>query len=77
MDSKAGDEVMRTVAELQQNAVGHKWGEYEVALADNFSYHDPVDGSVTKNQVRHHTTRTLSLAESAAQHTHTHNYLAD
>lgn len=25
---------------------------YEVAIADNFAYTDPVDGSVSKNQVR-------------------------
>lgn len=25
---------------------------YEVAVADNFAYTDPVDGSVSKNQVR-------------------------
>lgn len=52
VDSKAGDEVMKVVTELQQNAVGQRWGDFEIALADNFSYHDPVDGSVTKNQVR-------------------------
>lgn len=51
VDSKAGDEVMRVVTELQHNAVGQHWGEFEIAVADNFSYHDPVDGSVTKNQV--------------------------
>ena len=25
---------------------------YEVAVSDNFAYTDPVDGSVSKNQVR-------------------------
>lgn len=34
--------------------VGKKYtsngAEYEVAVADNFQYTDPVDGSVTKNQ---------------------------
>ena len=25
---------------------------YKVAIADNFAYTDPVDGSVSKNQVR-------------------------
>lgn len=28
---------------------------YEVAVADNFAYTDPVDGSVSKNQVRRKT----------------------
>lgn len=30
---------------------------YEVAVADNFAYTDPVDGSVSKNQVRRKTTQ--------------------
>lgn len=32
--------------------VGKVIDGYEVALADNFEYKDPIDGSVSKNQVR-------------------------
>ncbi|RKO83476.1 alpha-D-phosphohexomutase [Blyttiomyces helicus] len=31
-------------------ATGAAFGTYEVALADNFEYTDPIDGSVSKNQ---------------------------
>ena len=29
---------------------GRDWGDYHVMLADNFSYQDPVDGSLSENQ---------------------------
>lgn len=29
---------------------GKNWGDYHVMLADNFSYQDPVDGSLSENQ---------------------------
>jgi len=50
LDSKVGDAFMKHVTELQTNAVGKKFGQWEVAIADNFQYNDPVDHSVTKNQ---------------------------
>lgn len=30
--------------------VGQRWGAYEVAYADDFSYTDPIDGSLSQNQ---------------------------
>lgn len=43
-------------AMLEPSFVGKKFSSgdksYEVAVADNFAYTDPVDGSVSKNQVR-------------------------
>lgn len=38
----------------QKFTVGEK--TYEVEKADNFEYNDPVDGSVTRNQVMPNTT---------------------
>lgn len=34
---------------------GTKMGDYEVAIADDFEYTDPIDGSVAKGQVKTHT----------------------
>ena len=31
-------------------AAGDKFGEYTLETADNFTYTDPIDGSVAKNQ---------------------------
>lgn len=43
-------------AMMDPSFVGKKFSSgkksYEVAVADNFAYTDPVDGSVSKNQVR-------------------------
>jgi phosphoglucomutase len=50
VDSKAGDELMKRVGEAQQGAVGKTLHGFQVQLADNFAYNDPVDHSVTKNQ---------------------------
>lgn len=41
------------VAELKDKLAtlpGKQWGDYHVMLADNFSYHDPVDNSLSENQ---------------------------
>lgn len=41
------------VAELQDKLAtlpGRQWGDYHVMLADNFSYRDPVDDSLSDNQ---------------------------
>jgi len=50
VDSKAGDELMKRVGEAQQGVVGKALHGFQVQLADNFAYNDPVDHSVTKNQ---------------------------
>ncbi|MEJ2398040.1 MAG: alpha-D-glucose phosphate-specific phosphoglucomutase [Gammaproteobacteria bacterium] len=41
------------VADLQDKLAtlpGQQWGDYHVMLADNFSYRDPVDDSLSENQ---------------------------
>ncbi|PWN30333.1 putative phosphoglucomutase [Jaminaea rosea] len=52
VDSKGANELM---AQLEKKFAdpsfkGSKLGQFEVAEADNFSYTDPIDGSVSKNQ---------------------------
>jgi hypothetical protein len=33
-----------------QTCAGNKFGDYTLETADNFTYTDPIDGSVAKNQ---------------------------
>lgn len=37
---------------LSRPPAGDKFGDYVLETADNFTYTDPIDGSVAKNQVR-------------------------
>jgi phosphoglucomutase len=51
VESDKAKQVMDTVrAVIKKTKVGDKVGEYKVALADDFSYTDPVDGSVASGQ---------------------------
>ncbi len=50
VDSKIAADVMKDLEDKFASLKGQKLGSYEVKLADNFSYKDSVDGSVSKNQ---------------------------
>jgi len=58
VDSDAANKMIADLeaAMLDPSFVGKTFSSgdktYRVALADNFAYTDPVDGSVSKNQVR-------------------------
>lgn len=58
VDSDAANKMIKDLeaAMFDPSFVGKKFSSgdktYEVAVADNFAYTDPVDGSVSKNQVR-------------------------
>lgn len=58
VDSDAANKMIKDLetAMFAPSFVGKKFSSgdktYEVAVADNFAYTDPVDGSVSKNQVR-------------------------
>jgi phosphoglucomutase len=52
-EAVASDAAQGLVDALRQRAsalVGQRFGEHEIALADDFSYADPVDGSVSEKQ---------------------------
>ncbi|CAO1623583.1 unnamed protein product [Sympodiomycopsis kandeliae] len=52
VDSKGANDLIAALAEkfASPSFIGSKLGQFEVAEADNFSYKDPIDGSVAKNQ---------------------------
>lgn len=52
VDSKGANDLMSALASKFSSPgfVGSKLGQFEVAEADDFSYTDPIDGSVSKNQ---------------------------
>ena len=50
VDSAAADKLMHTLLELIPQAKGQKMEGFEVANADEFTYTDPVDGSVSEHQ---------------------------
>lgn len=58
VDSDAANKMIKDLetSMFDPSFVGKKFSSgdksYEVAVADNFAYTDPVDGSVSKNQVR-------------------------
>lgn len=58
VDSDAANKMIKDLetAMFDPSFVGKKFSSgdksYEVAVADNFAYTDPVDGSVSKNQAR-------------------------
>lgn len=58
VDSDAANKMIKDLeaAMFDPSFVGKKFSSgdktYDVAVADNFAYTDPVDGSVSKNQVR-------------------------
>ncbi|HEV8388929.1 MAG TPA: alpha-D-glucose phosphate-specific phosphoglucomutase [Dongiaceae bacterium] len=50
VDAAAADQVMNDLRARLSSLSGKKLGKFEVAAADDFAYHDPVDGSNSKNQ---------------------------
>ena len=50
IDSDAASELMQHVESQFGSLPGSKLGDYEVDYADDFSYTDPVDGSISKHQ---------------------------
>lgn len=50
VDKQAAEALMQHLTDQLANLPGTKVGEMSVALSDNFSYTDPVDGSQSSNQ---------------------------
>jgi phosphoglucomutase len=50
VDSDAANGMMTALREKLATLPGQNFGALKVAAADDFAYHDPVDGSVSKNQ---------------------------
>lgn len=50
VDTAKADAVMSGLSERLEGLVGKSFKDETVSKADNFSYHDPVDGSVSHNQ---------------------------
>ncbi|MEA5569927.1 alpha-D-glucose phosphate-specific phosphoglucomutase [Calothrix sp. UHCC 0171] len=50
VDSERANTLVKLVQEAMPSLKGKKFGNYEVEYSDNFSYTDPVDGSVSTNQ---------------------------
>ncbi len=50
IDSAAAEQLMDRLRALIEALKGRRFGAYEVAFADDFSYTDPVDGSVSARQ---------------------------
>jgi phosphoglucomutase len=50
VDTARATELIERLRGMVDTLAGQKFGNYEVKYADDFSYNDPVDGSVSKNQ---------------------------
>ncbi|HEY9769464.1 MAG TPA: alpha-D-glucose phosphate-specific phosphoglucomutase [Coleofasciculaceae cyanobacterium] len=50
VDKEPATELMERLRGMLNTMTGKQFGKYEVKYADDFSYTDPVDGSVSKNQ---------------------------
>jgi phosphoglucomutase len=50
VDSDAANALVASLREKLSTLPGQSFGALKVASADDFAYHDPVDGSVSKNQ---------------------------
>lgn len=50
IETDKANTLMENLGSLLPNLVGKEYGKYKVKYADDFSYTDPVDGSVSKNQ---------------------------
>lgn len=50
VDSDRASTLMQNLESAMPNLKGKQFGHYQVEYSDNFSYHDPVDGSISKNQ---------------------------
>ncbi|WP_446809005.1 alpha-D-glucose phosphate-specific phosphoglucomutase [Methylomonas sp. 2BW1-5-20] len=50
VDSEIASGIVEYLRSQLSSLPGKSWGDYEVKFADEFSYTDPVDGSVSSNQ---------------------------
>jgi phosphoglucomutase len=50
VDSEIANGIVEHLRSQLSSLPGKSWGDYEVKFADEFSYTDPVDGSVSSNQ---------------------------
>ncbi|WP_036477475.1 alpha-D-glucose phosphate-specific phosphoglucomutase [Myxosarcina sp. GI1] len=50
VDKERANELFERLQGMLDDLKGNTYGNYTVDYADNFSYNDPVDGSVSKNQ---------------------------
>jgi len=50
MDKVGANKMFDKMRADRQANTGRKFGSYEIATADEFQYHDPIDGSVSKQQ---------------------------
>ncbi len=50
VDSEAANQLIAALREKLTSLPGQSFGALKVATADDFAYHDPIDGSVSKNQ---------------------------
>lgn len=50
VESDRASTLMQNLESAMPNLKGKQFGNYQVEYSDNFSYHDPVDGSISKNQ---------------------------
>ncbi|WP_077730744.1 alpha-D-glucose phosphate-specific phosphoglucomutase [Methylocaldum sp. 14B] len=50
MPAEIGDSIISRLRAQLPGLVGKTFGPYQVSVADDFSYHDPVDGSVSEKQ---------------------------
>ncbi len=50
VDSEAANQLIAALREKLASLPGQSFGALKVATADDFAYHDPIDGSVSKNQ---------------------------
>jgi phosphoglucomutase len=50
IDSEVADALMQNLRTQATSLAGKEYGGYKVALCDDFSYTDPVDHGITKNQ---------------------------
>lgn len=50
LDSAQADELIKELRAQATSLIGNDYAGYKIVLCDDFSYIDPVDGSVTKNQ---------------------------
>lgn len=50
VDAAAAEQLMKELRARLDSLPGQRLGKFEIAGADDFAYHDPVDGSDSKNQ---------------------------
>ena len=50
VNADGAGELIETIRKSAGALKGKRYGEYEIALADDFSYTDPVDGSISERQ---------------------------